>query len=518
MALTRSGPFTRIGLLAMLLSGCFAGTGRAAEPPLVLTMAFPEDLPTVDPAVYYDLAGSPLQQSVYEGLLRYDESQTLVPALATSWEVSSDGLTATFHLRPNVKFQDGSDFDAASVKASWAREAALNKGPSYMVKMIKSVDLPDGRTVVAHLAYPDSQFLAYQASLWGPKIISPKAMAEHGGDQGAAWFTDHAVGTGPYRLSSFVRGQQYTLDRFESYWGDVNAKAPSQIAIRIIPSTQTQQLLLTGGQVDMITHGLPFSQQAALARMNGVKLRKFDSPKVYAVYMNTQNGPLADVRLREALSWAVNRDAIVRGILFGLGKVPTNTYPQSLLATTADMPAYDVEKAKALLQADGAKDLHLTYTYPSGRPVWGQIGEALKNDFSKIGVTLDLKPLTVSAMFGQVLAPKAAADLMGMDLMGDTAAPESWAYVMWDSKGPLNFSSLSDPELDEAIDVASSKGGEAKRQEAYRTIDKLVRKNAPALFLAWPQEAIVSGPRVANYAYVPIIPWTPVPASIEMTR
>jgi peptide/nickel transport system substrate-binding protein len=481
-------------------------------------MAFPDDLPTVDPAVYYDLAGSPLQQSVYEGLLRYDEAQTLVPALATSWEVSPDGLTVTFHLRRNVKFQDGSDFNAESVKTSWTREAALNKGPSYMVKLIKSVDLPDQYTVVAHLAYADSQFLAYQASLWGPKMISPKAIAEHSGEQGAAWFADHAVGTGPYRLTAFARGQQYTLDRFDGYWGAVDAKAPNQIVIRIIPSTQTQQLLLTGGQVDMITHGLPYSQLAALARVGSVKVRKFESPKVFAVYMNTQNGPLADVRLREALSWAVNRDAILRGILFGLGKVPENTYPESLLAAKADLPGYDVDKTKAQLQASGAKDLHLTYTYPSGRPVWGQIGEALKNDFAKVGVTLDLKPLTVSAMFGQVLTPKAASDLMGIDLMGDTAAPESWAYVMWDSKGPLNFASLSDPELDKAIDVASSKGDDAKRQDAYATIDKLVRKDVPALFLAWPQEAIVAGPRVADYKYVPIIPWTPIPASISIAR
>lgn len=488
----------------------------SADERQTLTIAYPEDLPTVDPAVYYDLAGSSLQQSVYEGLLSYDANDSLRPALATAWEVSNDGLTYTFHLRHDVKFHDGSDFDSESVKASWLREAGLNKGPSYMVKVVKDVELPDRYTVVAHLSRPDSQFLAYQASLWGPKIISHKAIEEHTGEAGASWFTDHAVGTGSYKLTSIVRGQQYVLDRFDGYWAGKANDAPNKIAIKIIPSTQTQQLLLLGGQVDMITHGLPFSQLASLQRSSGVQVRKLQSPKYYTVFMNTKNGPLSDPRVREALSWAVDRDAILKGLLFGYGALPTNTYPEKLSDTNAELPSFDPKKAAALLQEAKVKDLKLTYSFPSGRPLWGQIGEALKGDLSKIGVSLDLRPLPVSAMFGQILSPKTATDLMGIDLMGDTAAPESWAYVVWHSRGPLNFSSLSDAELDKAIDLASGNADEASRKAAYRDIDRLVRKDVPAIFLAWPAETIVTGPKVLSYDYSPIVPWTPIPATIKI--
>lgn len=503
--------FLTIGLLTALSFGT-CSPSRAAGP--VLSIASPSELYLIDPAAgYIDAGGAVLIQAVYEGLTEYDSDLHIVPALATSWEISADGMTYTFHLRENVAFHDGTPFNSAAVKANWERMAKRGKGPAYMAKGIAKIETPDDHTVIAHLKHPDSQFLGYQASLWGLKMVSPHAFTTHNDD----WFSTHAVGTGPYVLESVNVGQEYLMSRNKNYWGKVADKGPDQISLRVIPSLETQQLLLTNGKLNMITHALPFNQLSALEKNPKVKVERFLSPKCYDIFMNTRNGPLTDIRIRRALSHAIDRNAFVQGILRGFGKVPTNTYPDQMVPGGAPMADFDREKARKMLADAGVKNLKLTYSYATSRPIWGTIGEALKSELAKVGVTVDLRPMTGGAFYSQVGAPDKAADLMGMDLMGDTAAPESFAYIVWHSNAALNFSALSDPELDKALDAVGGKVNEAKRAELYQEIDRRVEEDAPALFIAWPNEIIASN-GVASYGYIPIIPWAPDPKNIVMSR
>jgi peptide/nickel transport system substrate-binding protein len=165
-----------------------------------LRLAYLADMAQADPDVFYDIEGNTVILSVYEGLLKYKPDSTeIIPSLAQSWQVSSDGLTYTFHLRTGVKFHDGTPFDAQAVKTSFQRRLDVGAAPSYMLEPVASMQTPDATTFVVHLKHPVAPFLHYMASSWGPKIISPKALADHAGnDHAQTWAKEHASGTGPF--------------------------------------------------------------------------------------------------------------------------------------------------------------------------------------------------------------------------------------------------------------------------------------------------------------------------------
>src|SRR5262249_20656293 len=165
--------------------------------------------------------GLAITLSVYEGLVQYKPDSTEIePLLAKSYTVSDDGLTYTFHLRPNVKFHDGSAFDAAAAKFDFERRLKVNGGPSYMVADVKSMDTPDPLTFVVHIKQPVTPFLDYLASPYGPKMMSPTAIKQHEvkNDSGQEWLKSHDAGSGPYQLTSVTPGQLYIMKSFADYW------------------------------------------------------------------------------------------------------------------------------------------------------------------------------------------------------------------------------------------------------------------------------------------------------------
>ena len=232
----------------------------------VLHMAFEGDMGAPDPDVFYATEGLEVTTSVYQGLLQYANNSTrIVGDLARSWTVSPDRRTYTFQLQPNVKFHDGTPFNSAAVKFSFERRVAINQGPAYMLAHVSSVATPTPTEVVVHLSSPVSAFLDYLASPFGPKMVSPTEIRAHEvrGDWGQHWLLEHDAGTGPYEITRWVPGQEYTLSRFAHYWG--RAPGFSKVEISIVPDISIQEIELRSGALDMITHGLTPSAVASLA-------------------------------------------------------------------------------------------------------------------------------------------------------------------------------------------------------------------------------------------------------------
>jgi peptide/nickel transport system substrate-binding protein len=219
-------------LLALVLAGCgsssTSGTGSGSATASasssssdILRIPYLGDMSVPDPDIFYDIEGNSVILSAYEGLLTYAPgSSKIVPALATSWTISPDRLTYTFHLRAGVHFHDGTPLTSQAVKRSFERRLAVNQAPSYMLKPVASMQTPDPLTIVLRLKHPVNPFLDYMASSWGPKIIGPEALVTHAaGDHAEKWLQTHDDGTGPFELSAFERGRQYVLTRFAGYWG-----------------------------------------------------------------------------------------------------------------------------------------------------------------------------------------------------------------------------------------------------------------------------------------------------------
>ena len=276
-----------------------------------LKIPFLADMGPPDPDIFYSSEGLDVIEAVYEGLLQYnlDNTNTVVPLLATSWSISPDGLTYTFGLRTGVRFHDGTAFTSTAAKMSFERRIAVNGGSAYMLAAVASMDTPDPSTFVVHLKHPVSAFLSYLASPYGPRMISPTVLTTDAGkDEAQTYLQTHDGGTGPYMIAQWVPNQQYTLQRFPGYWGP--APAVATIDIPIIPDISTQQLELTGGQLDMIVHGLTPQQLAPFEHNANFTVTSF--PALYATMLaiNPHKGVFADASVRAALVKGVDRNAI----------------------------------------------------------------------------------------------------------------------------------------------------------------------------------------------------------------
>ena len=171
--------FSLVAVVALVLSACSRKSSTTAASPAstngTLNLAYLADMSVPDPDVFYDIEGNTVILSAYEGLVDYKpDTTTIEPKLATSWDISPDGLTYTFHLRSGVTFQDGTPFNAAAVKTSFQRRVNVNSAPAYMLAQVADMQTPDPMTFVVKLKSVVTPFMDYMASSWGPKMMSPK--------------------------------------------------------------------------------------------------------------------------------------------------------------------------------------------------------------------------------------------------------------------------------------------------------------------------------------------------------
>ena len=221
--------------------------------------------------------------------------------LATSWDTSPDGLTYTFHLRNGVTFQDGTPFNSAAVKASFQRRINVNSAPAYMLAQVADMQTPDPMTFVVKLKSVVTPFMDYMASSWGPKIISPKALTDNAGNDFAqTWAKTNADGTGPYKLTAFNRGQNYTLTRSDGYWGTRANFAT--VNIRIIPDMNSQILQLRSGGLDVILHSFPVAELPTAKKDPNLTVKDFSSYLQSLLYINASKAPFNNLDLRKAVA------------------------------------------------------------------------------------------------------------------------------------------------------------------------------------------------------------------------
>ena len=195
-----------------------------------------------------------LWRAVYENLIKYEgDTLDIVPNLAESYEVSKDGLTYTFKIRPGITFTDGAPLDAAAVKLSIERQIGVKQGIGYVFANVNALETPDDMTFVMTLSAPSDGILSAFAGMYAPYIISPKAITENeqDGDWAQGWLRDNMVGTGPYVLDSYSQSQQAVFSRNPDYWGGWDGEHFDQIIVSYVKEPATERLLLEQGEVDV---------------------------------------------------------------------------------------------------------------------------------------------------------------------------------------------------------------------------------------------------------------------------
>jgi len=343
-------------LIAALLFVLLMPTVVVAQPAGTLVVGLVAEPVALDPAQVTDLNSNRVGRRVAETLVAFAEGSTqIVPGLAESWTISRDGLQYTFKLRKGVKFHDGTPLDAEAVKFSIERQivpdhpaSKLGKYPfaNYFFGNVKAVEPLDELTVRFILKEPRASFLDVMAAA-AAAIVSPTAVKKFGLDYGT-----NPVGTGPFRFASWERGQRVVLEKNPAYW-KFPVKVDRVVYRPIVEDQARLTELLTGG-LDLIV-GVPPDFVAQLEGNAKLALLKQVGAHVWYLGLNNEKKPFTDKRVRQALNYAVDKDAIVRDVLKGTGAPSKGPVLPGTSGDEARLKAfpYDPERAKKLLAEAG---------------------------------------------------------------------------------------------------------------------------------------------------------------------
>jgi peptide/nickel transport system substrate-binding protein len=482
-----------------------AGGASATAGSDVLTLPYLGDMSVPDPDIFYDIEGNSVILNTYEGLVKYAPNSTkIVGALADSFTESPDRLTYTFKLKAGVTFHSGAKLTSADVKASFQRRAAVGQAPAYMVAPIKSMSTPDPLTFVVKLKAPVDPFLTYMASSWGPKVIGPEALKTHAGkDHGQKWMQTHEDGTGPFKLTSFQRGRQYTLTRNDAYHG---AKPFfREVDLKITPDIGTQRLEVSKGDLDGVMHSFPASELASLP--SSLKIQRENSFLRLLLYVNTNKAPFNDPAVRRGLRSALNVDQLVKQAYSDTATKSAGPYPPALLANQPALPyTPDPAAAKAAASKASTKKLSMAYSADESG-VQRRVSELIQAQLTAAGYEVTLKEVQLPQTYAYVKDLKHAPDLLLATNTPDGAHPDTWARILFQSAGGLNFLGFKSGKLDKTLDEALP-ATDARAATLYQDVGRQIIDSDSLFFLGDVKDVFVLNKGLTGISHVPAYPWT----------
>jgi peptide/nickel transport system substrate-binding protein len=480
------------GLTGIAL-GKVAVQESAAADAKTLVVASGADAVTLDPQVSFDGQSPLLWRAVYENLLIYDgDTLDIVPHLAESYDVSEDGLTYTFKIRPGVTFSDGEPLNAAAVKMSIDRQIGVEQGIAFALAGVTAVDTPDDMTVVLTLSAPSDGALSAFAGNYAPYIISPKAIKdnEQDGDWAQGWLRDNMVGTGPYVLDNYSQSQQAVFNRNPNYWGGWDGEHFEQLFVKYVKESATERLLLEQGEVDVALF-LPDDAVEELDGAAGITVTDVPSFNLYYLVFNCKEGPTADKKVRQALSYGFDYQTWVNDVMRGKAQQARGPIPSNFVGFNPNtlQYTYDPDKARQLLADAGYPDggFEIDYTYETGYFWKRPLGELFQSNMADLGVTVNIQELSPTAWADLLSNPETARHAFGLVWWPTLATPFDYMFSLFatgaQGTAGYNWGYYSNPELDKLLDQGAAEVDAAKRTEIYNKAQDLLVDDAPALFV-----------------------------------
>jgi peptide/nickel transport system substrate-binding protein len=431
-------------------------TPNAAPTDKVLTLSFLQDPgQPPDPDVYYAGQGLLLTTNMYEGLMQYKggtDKAEFEPLLATEWTESPDHKVFTFKLREGVKFHDGTPFTSAAIKTSFDRRLAVAGGPAYMVQDVESITTQGDYAATITLKAPNSEFLAYLASPYGPRMLSPTGLQKNAGsDHAQTYLTTHDLGTGPYTLTDAQVGSHYAMAAFGEYWG---AKPYfEKVEMPVITDTSAQQLQFNNGQIDAILHDLPSS--AVAQYLNNDKFAHYSLPTMMAnfLYINPSKGILTDQATRTAVLQAIDLDALVQQTYFGRGEKGAQMYPPYVIPAEYGKQSVSHDPSLLTKIAAGlpADQKSLTIGFDTSNPDAQLISNLVQTQLAAVGINAKVQGYPTSEVYGWIGNGSAAPEIYTSQVWPDAPSPYTWGHISWDPDGGINYLSCSSPRVTDAL-------------------------------------------------------------------
>ena len=458
-----------------------AAAGLSASPALAqkkggtLTVGLELDIAGFDPLKVgvYDTSGNIAASLILEQLASLGDDGKAKPRLAQSWSHSDDYKTWTFKLRPDVKFHDGTPFNAQAVAFNFARQKdpKNNCRCAFYIANILSVEPTDDLTVVYKLKDPAVNF---PALLTRPDqnqtIHSPTAMQAKGDD-----YNRNPVGTGPFVVKSWTAGDRMVVEKNPNYW-DKNKPHLDRVVLRPLPDAQSRFASLVSGETDVVWADEFEADNIARARKNSaLKVIDYVGSGAGVAAINTKVPPLDDVRVRQALMMALDRQKFSQATTNGLAKPATNPYGEGSWVKCKDDGALktDPKKAAELIKEYGKPvQFKMLFTAtPRGRTN----AQVLQQLWKQVGADMEIELVDQATFPPRAFQRK--FDIIGWRIV-DFPDPDVQMFANFYSKSPLNLANYSNPELDKLLEEARVTPDEAKRSETYCAISRLLNKEA----------------------------------------
>ncbi len=504
---------------ALLLVSCDSGI------PPGLKYYFNADPRSLDPALSTDVPTGESVTLVFDNLTQFDPEGRLVPGLATSWWPSPDGRTWSFRLRSGVRFQDGRPLDAAAIEASMIRALRMRAegGRIWPLLPIEGADaVADGRVdTLAGLRRLDDSTLAF--TLTEPLNIFPKLLAM----PVAAIvptpvpedFGEHPVGSGPWRFVSWSHDDLLVFARNDDWWG--TPPRADTLRIRIIPEAFTRAAEYESGRLSVVE--VPYGETARWRREHPDELQTRASLIAIYVAINTTRGPLADVRVRQAINHAVNVPAILDRVMQGRGVLAAGSIPPGLDGSDPSRARYSYDPAlarKLLAEAGHATDLHLQL-WRSTRAEFARIAQAIQADLERVGIAVEIVERDAST--ARAAARRGDADLFLSDWWADYPDGENFTFPLFHSSNAGtggNYAFLADTALDRLLVAARTTPDSAAKVAMLGEIDRRVFDLAPWIFCWFPLDLWAMRPEVHGWRYPAVFTgqrWTGVTIDPDAT-
>lgn len=457
------------------------------------------DVRSFDPFPVFDNMSIWTMLLIYDQLIRVGpDGQSLEPGLAESWQVSQDGLTYTFKLRQTA-FHDGTPCTSADVVYCLNRTIFTEGSPwAFIFSAVDSVEGPDPQTVVIRLK---SIWVPFEADLaLFAASIYPKAAYEAQGDE--LW--QHPIGTGPFMFDSWEKDVQVVLKKNPNYW-DPPKPYLDELVFKALPDSNARMLQFQGGDLDIVTQ-VPFSQLDALRSNPDVTVLDEAVARIDYIGLNLRRPPLDDKKLRQAMNYAIDKEALIKNVLFGAGE-PATSYLPKMPGRDPNSPGYphDLEKAKQLVAESSAKDgFALELLISAGDAVGSQVAQLVASNLAEIGgkITItSLEPatvtdrITVSQDFDMYLSYY-TTDIIDPDELTSFA-------VLSDGGTQAVWTGYKNEQVDALIRQSQTETDPEKRQELYNQIQRLVLDDAHLIYLYYPTGTTAIYNYVKNFRILP---------------
>ena len=471
------------------------GCSRRTPPAQTVTMLIESSPTSLDPRIGVDAQSEHIASLMFDSLVHKNAQFNLEPWLATSWE-TPDALTYRFHLRSGVLFHNGKSLTADDVKFTLEsmRNGTIITAKAGALAHIDSITAPDRATVVIHLKTPDA------ALLWnlgdGAVGIVP---AGSGRD-----FAFHPVGSGPFRFVSQMQDDEVVLERNDHSWQP--APAIQRIRFAVVPDAITRALELEKGSADVCINCLTADMVYALARRPDLRVDTAPGTNLNYLSFNTQDPVLRDVRVRQAIAYAMNRPLIIHSLWRDRARLAESLLPPQHWAWSGDLPQYpyDQAKANALLDAGGWKRgadgirFHLamkTSTDESSR----LLAMILQQQLRSVGIALEVRSFEFATFYADI--SKGAFQMYALRWLGGNEDPDIFRYA-YDSRSfpphGANRGRYSDGVLDGLIREAGMLSDQGVRRADYVKVQQILAAQLPSINLWYLDAVLVHTRRLGN--------------------